>query len=61
MIPANTNSVKSTEFIANIIKKELVWTKVKASGGKIQKMAPKKVSGETKAPAKKTEVKKETK
>jgi ribosomal protein S2 len=24
MIPANTNSVKSTEFIANIIKKELV-------------------------------------
>lgn len=61
MIPANTNSVKSTEFIANILKTELVGTKVKASGGKIQKMAPKKVSGETKAPAKKVVAKTEEK
>jgi len=53
MIPANTNSVKSTEYIANAIKKELVWTKVKSSGGKIQKMAWKKVSGEKKAPVRK--------
>jgi ribosomal protein S2 len=53
MIPANTNSVKSTEYIASAIKKELVGTKVKSSGGKIQKMAPKKVSGEKKAPVKK--------
>ena len=52
MIPANTNSVKSTEFIANTIKSELSGVKVKASTGRIQKMAPKKVSGE-KAPAKK--------
>lgn len=61
MIPANTNSVKSTEFIANVLKTELAGTKVKASGGKIQKMAPKKVSGETKASAKKTVAKTETK
>ena len=51
MVPANTNSVKSTEFIANVIKTELVGTKVKAAAsGRVQKMAPKKVSGETKAP-----------
>ncbi len=53
MIPANTNSVKSTEFIANIIKTELTGTKVKASWAKIQKMAPKKVSGDKKAAPKK--------
>ena len=58
MIPANTNSVKSTEFIANIIKAELVGTKVKSTWGKIKKMAPKKVSGETKAAPKKVTVKK---
>jgi len=61
MIPANTNSVKSTEYIANAIKKELAGTKVKATGGKIQKIAQKKVSGEKKAPAKKTVAKKEEK
>ena len=61
MIPANTNSVKSTEFIANTIKAELAWVKVKAvSAGKVQKMEPKKASGEKapvakKAPAKKVE------
>jgi hypothetical protein len=61
MIPANTNSVKSTEYIASILKTELAWTKVKSNAGKIQKIAPKKVSGEAKAPAKKTEAKEETK
>ena len=61
MIPANTNSVKSTEYIANAIKKELAGTKVKSTGAKIQKIAQKKVSGEKKAPAKKTVAKKEEK
>jgi ribosomal protein S2 len=61
MIPANTNSVKSTEYIANAIKKELAGTKVKSTGAKIQKIAQKKVSGEKKAPAKKTVAKKEDK
>lgn len=69
LIPANTNSVKSTEFIANAIKSELSWVTVKARPtGRIQKMAPKKVSGDVKkAPVKaavkttpkKEEVKKE--
>jgi hypothetical protein len=58
MIPANTNSVKSTEFVANTIKAELSWVKVKASSGRVQKMAPKKVSGEAKTPAKKAPAKK---
>ena len=59
MIPANTNSVKSTEFIAGVLKTELAWVKVKAAtAGRVQKMAPKKVSGETKAPVKKEVVKK---
>lgn len=53
-IPANTNSVKSTEFIANILREELSWVKVKAvSTWRIQKMDSEKVSGEKKAPAKK--------
>lgn len=59
IIPANTNSVKSTEFIANVIKKELVWTKVKSNWAKVKKITAKKVSGETKkTPAKKTLAKK---
>ena len=58
MIPANTNSVKSTEFIAAALKTELAWIKVKApTSGRVQKMAPKKVSGETKDPVKKAPVK----
>lgn len=67
LIPANTNSVKSTEFIANAIKAELAWVTVKAqTTGRIQKMAPKKVSGESKpvvtkkAPVKKVEKTEET-
>lgn len=60
LIPANTNSVKSTEFIANTIKAELVWTKVATpTAWKIQKMEPKKISGEAKAPVAKAPVKKE--
>ena len=60
LIPANTNSVKSTEFIANSIKSELSGVKVKAvSSGRVQKMSDKKVSGEKKAPAKKAPAKKE--
>ncbi len=74
LIPANTNSVKSTEFIAGILKKELAWVKVSApTRGRIQKMnhkrpaptkkvevkkAPIKKEAEKKAPAKKEEVKK---
>lgn len=58
-IPANTNSVKSTEFIANTIKAELVWVRVSTpTAWKIQKMDHKKVSGESKAPAEKVVVKK---
>ncbi|MFK7779859.1 MAG: 30S ribosomal protein S2, partial [Candidatus Gracilibacteria bacterium] len=60
LIPANTNSVKSTEFIASIIKAELVGTKVNAPvSGKIQKMVQKKVSGEKKTPVEKAPIKKE--
>lgn len=60
LIPANTNSVKSTEFVANAIKAELSWVKVKAQPtGRIQKMAPKKVSGEKRAPVKKAAPKKQ--
>ena len=61
VIPANTNSVKSTEFVANAIKAELSGVKVKAAptGGRVQKMSQKKVSGERKAPAKTAAAKKE--
>jgi len=68
MIPANTNSVKSLEFIAKALKSEMAGVKVKAisapTTGRVTKMAPKKVSGEKKAPAKttkKVEVKKAVK
>ena len=62
-IPANTNSVKSTEFIANAIKAELAWVKVNAATGnaKVAKIDSTKVSGEKKAPSKKVEVKKAVK
>lgn len=62
-IPANTNSVKSTEFIANAIKAELAWVKAKdtSSVWKINKMSATKVSGEKKSIVKKVEVKKAVK
>lgn len=60
-IPANTNSVKSTEFIANSIKTELSGVKAKSPVSKVRKTAPKKVSGERKTVVKKTTVKKEEK
>jgi len=65
LIPANTNSVKSTEFIAGIIKKELAWVKVVAQQkGRIQKMnhkrpAPAAKTPATKAPVAKAPIKKE--
>lgn len=64
LIPANTNSVKSTEYIANAIKAELSWVKVSntpsvnATNAKVTKMDATKISWEKKAPAKKIEVKK---
>lgn len=65
LIPANTNSVKSTEFIANAIKAELSWVKVNNAvawtNAKVTKIDATKVSGEKKAPAKKVEVKKAVK
>ncbi len=62
LIPANTNSVKSTEFIANVIKSELSGVKVKAATtGRIQKMVTKKVSGEKPTVVKKPAVKTEDK
>ena len=57
LIPANTNSVKSTEFIASAIKWELVWVKVKAPS-RVKRIDSKKVSGERRAPAKKAPAKK---
>ena len=62
LIPANTNSVKSTEFIANVIKSELSGVKVKAATtGRIQKMVTKKISGEKPTVVKKPAVKTEDK
>jgi small subunit ribosomal protein S2 len=62
LIPANTNSVKSTEYIANAIKSELSGIRVSAtSNAKVNKMSDKKVSGETKTTIKKIEVKKAVK
>jgi small subunit ribosomal protein S2 len=62
-IPANTNSVKSVEFIANTISAELAGVKAKTT---VRKTPAKKVSGEKKAapkkaPAKKTVAKTEEK
>ena len=62
LIPANTNSVKSTEYIANAIKAELSGIRVSVtSNAKVNKMSDKKVSGETKPTIKKVEVKKAVK
>ncbi len=60
LIPANTNSVKSTEYIANAIKLELSWVKTISSwkNSKVTKMDTKKVSWEKKTIVKKVEVKK---
>jgi len=59
LIPANTNSVKSIEYIASELKSNLSGVKVKAqTTGTVRKMAPKKVSGEKKAPVKKAPAKK---
>lgn len=60
LIPANTNSVKSVEYIATQLQTELAGTKVSAAprGGRVQKMDQAKVSGDKKAPAKKPAAKK---
>jgi len=66
LIPANTNSVKSTEFIANSIKAELSGLKVNSAvstpnwntNSKIKKIPEKKVSGENLPTIKKVEIKK---
>ncbi len=58
LIPANTNSVKSIEFIAEALKSELAWVKVKAPAKRpVKRMDSRKVSGERKAPAKKAPAK----
>lgn len=49
-IPANTNSVKSIEFIASELSSELAGVKVKAP---VKRVVTKKVSGEKKAPVRK--------
>jgi len=62
-IPANTNSVKSIEYIASELK-DCLSGAVKATwnASKVRKVTDKKVSGEKRAPAKKTTtVKKEEK
>ncbi len=49
-IPANTNSVKSTEYIAAQLSAELAGVKVKAP---VKRVTNRKVSGEKRAPARK--------
>jgi small subunit ribosomal protein S2 len=63
LIPANTNSVKSTEFIAESIKTQLSWVKINApaAGWRIKKMDAKKVSWEKKIVVKKAAPKVEEK
>ena len=63
LIPANTNSVKSTEFIAESIKTQLSWVKINApaAGWRIKKMDAKKVSWEKKMVVKKAAPKVEEK
>lgn len=58
LIPANTNSVKSLDYITSALSKELVGTKVSAAGkgGRVQKMDQTKISGEKTAPAAKAAV-----
>jgi small subunit ribosomal protein S2 len=55
LVPANTNSVKSIDYITAALSKAFAGTKVSAAprGGRVQKMDATKVSGEKKAPAKK--------
>ena len=54
-IPANTNSVKSLDFIADILKKELAWVKV------VKKSVPKKLTDKKRTTTKKAPAKKTTK
>lgn len=65
IIPANTNSVKSLQFVANELKDAFKAAKPKPTGtneGRVKKMdTEKKVSGVKKASPKKTEEKSETK
>lgn len=62
MIPANTNSVKSLEFISNALKKELETIKVSSpEKTRVNKMSIKKVSWEKNANVKNVEVKKTSK
>ena len=58
-IPANTNSVKSVEFIADALSSVLKGAKVKTNV--VKKTPATKVSGEKKAPAKKAPAKTEEK
>jgi len=56
MIPANTNSIKSLEFLANVLKECLSNLKIVKAVAPIKKMAPKVASTPKKEEAK-TEVK----
>jgi small subunit ribosomal protein S2 len=61
-IPANTNSVKSVEYIAEELKGSLSGAvKAAPKSGKVRKVTDKKVSGAKKTPVKKAPVKKEEK
>jgi len=57
LIPANTNSVKSIEFIANTLTESLAGVKVQAKT--IRKFDAKRVSGEKRTPTKSAPIKKE--
>ncbi|QFR39485.1 30S ribosomal protein S2 [Candidatus Gracilibacteria bacterium 28_42_T64] len=57
LIPANTNSVKSIDFIAKIITESLAGVKVKATV--VRKFDAKRVSGEKRTPTKTAPIKKE--
>lgn len=57
-IPANTNSVKSVEYIVEELKTALSGKAKSAPTNKIRKIEDKKVSGEKKAPVKKAVAKK---
>ncbi len=61
VIPANTNAVKSIEYVTNAIKPAFkVWVKPQGKPT-LRKQVQRKVSGERKAPVKKAEIKKEEK
>ena len=57
LIPANTNSVKSIEFIANTLTESLAGVKVQAKT--IRKFDAKRVSGEKRTPAKTAPIQKD--